>query len=165
MNYRYASGNDENTGHFDINIGSQKWAFLTSASYNNFSDLKMGRHGPDSYLRNQYVKRLNGQDVLVENENPRIQIANGYDQINLMQKISYRPNNNWSYDLGLFLSSTSDYSRYDRLIRPDSSGTGLRSAEWFYGPQKWFMGNMQVSNKGRGRFYDGLTNYRGFPEL
>ncbi len=156
MNYRYASGNDENTGHFDINIGSQKWAFLTSASYNNFSDLQMGRHGPDSYLRNQYVKRLNGQDVLVENESPRIQIPTAYDQINLMQKISYRPNNNWSYDLGLFLSGTSDYSRYDRLIRPDSSGTGLRSAEWFYGPQKWFMGNMQVSNKGRGRFYDGL---------
>lgn len=156
MNYRYASGNDENTGHFDINIGSQKWAFLTSASYNNFSDLKMGSHGPDSYLRNQYVKRLNGQDVLVQNENPRIQIPTGYDQINLMQKISFRPNNNWSYDLGLFLSGTSDYSRYDRLIRPDSTGTGLRSAEWFYGPQKWFMGNMQVSNKGRGRFYDGL---------
>ena len=156
MNYRYASGNDENTGHFDINIGSQKWAFLTSASYNNFSDLQMGRHGPDSYLRNQYVKRLNGQDVLVENESPRIQIPTAYDQINLMQKISYRPNNNWSYDLGLFLSGTSDYSRYDRLIRPDSSGTGLRSAEWLYGPQKWFMGHMQVSNKGRGRFYDGL---------
>lgn len=156
MNYRYASGNDENTGHFDINIGSQKWAFLTSASYNNFSDLKMGRYGPDSYLRNQYVKRLNGQDVLVQNENPRIQIPTGYDQINLMQKISFRPNNNWSYDLGLFLPGTSDFSRYDRLIRPDSAGTGLRSAEWFYGPQKWFMGNMQVSNKGRGRFYDGL---------
>jgi hemoglobin/transferrin/lactoferrin receptor protein len=167
MNYRYASGNDENTGHFDINIGSQKWAFLTSASYNNFSDLQMGRHGPDSYLRNQYVKRLNGQDVLVENENPRIQTPTAYDQINLMQKISYRPNNNWSYDLGLFLSSTSDYSRYDRLIRPDSSGTGLRSAEWFYGPQKWFMGNMQVSNKGRGRFYDGLRitgAYQNFKE-
>jgi hemoglobin/transferrin/lactoferrin receptor protein len=156
MNYRYASGNDENTGHFDINIGSQKWAFLTSASYNNFSDLKMGSHGPDFYLRNQYVKRLNGQDVLVQNEDPSIQIPTGYDQINLMQKISFRPNNNWSYDLGLFLSGTSDYSRYDRLIRPDSTGTGLRSAEWFYGPQKWFMGNMQVSNKGRGRFYDGL---------
>lgn len=156
MNYRYASGNDENTGHFNINIGLKKWAFLTSASYNNFNDLKMGRDGPDSYLREQYVKRINGEDVLIENENPRNQIPTGYNQINLMQKIAYRPNNNWNYDLGLFLSGTSDYSRYDRLIRPDSSGNGLLSAEWFYGPQKWFMGNIQVSNKGRGRFYDGL---------
>jgi len=167
MNYRYASGNDENTGHFDINLGSQKWAFLTSASYSNFSDLKMGQHGPESYLRKQYVKRINGLDVLVENENPRIQIPTGYDQINFMQKISHRPNNNWSYDLGLFLSSTSDYSRYDRLIVPNSSGTGLRSAEWFYGPQKWFMGNMQIYNKGRGRFYDGLritTAFQNFKE-
>jgi hemoglobin/transferrin/lactoferrin receptor protein len=127
----------------------------------------MGQHGPDSYLRNEYVKRLNGTDVLVENENPRIQVPTGYDQINLMQKISHRPNNNWSYDLGLFFSSTSDYSRYDRLIRPNSSETGLRSAEWFYGPQKWFMGNMQIYNKGRGRFYDGLritTAFQNFKE-
>ncbi|MGB5227591.1 MAG: TonB-dependent receptor, partial [Eudoraea sp.] len=167
INYRYASGNDENTGHFDINLGLHKWAFLTSASYNNFNDLKMGQHGPDSYLRKQYVKRLNGLDVLAENKNPRIQIPTEYDQINLMQKISHRPNNNWSYDLGLFYSSTSDYSRYDRLIRPNSSGTGLRSAEWFYGPQKWFMGNLQVYKKGRGKFYDGLritTAYQNFKE-
>jgi len=167
MNYRYASANEENTGHFDINLGLDKWAFLTSASYNNFNDLKMGQHGPDSYLRKQYVKRLNGLDVLVENENPRIQTPTGYDQINLMQKISYRPNNNWSYDLGLFYSSTSDYSRYDRLIRPNSSGAGLRSAEWFYGPQKWFMGNLQVYKKGRGKFYDGLritTAFQNFKE-
>ncbi|WP_297791737.1 TonB-dependent receptor [uncultured Eudoraea sp.] len=167
LNYRYASGNDENTGHFKINLGTSKWAFLTSATYNNFNDLKMGRHGPDSYLRNEYVKRLNGNDVLVENEDPRLQKPTEYDQINLMQKITHKPNNNWRYDLGLFYSSTSDYSRYDRLIRPNSDGTGLQSAEWFYGPQKWFMGNIQIYKNGSGKFYDGLkitTAYQNFKE-
>lgn len=166
-NYRFASANTENTFHFDINLGKKKWAFLTSATYNSFGDLKTGKHGPDSYLRNNYVIRRNGQDELVTNENPREQLTTGYDQVNFTQKITYRPNNSWNYDLGLFYSETSDYDRYDRLIRPNSQGDGLRSAEWFYGPQKWFMGNLQLTKKGKGLFYDGLkitTAYQHFEE-
>lgn len=166
-NYRFASANTENTLHFDFNIGKKKWAFLTSASYNNFGDLKMGKNGPDSYLRNNYVIRRNGQDELVTNDNPEEQISTGYNQMNLLQKIRYKPNNNWDYDLGLHYSETSNYSRYDRLIRPNSDETGLRSAEWFYGPQKWFMSNLQINKTGKGLFYDGLkitTAYQHFEE-
>ena len=46
-------------------------------------------------------------------------------------------------------------------------GLGLRSAEWYYGPQKWFMGNFQVYKKGRSKFYDGVkltTAYQFFEE-
>jgi len=166
-NYRFASANTENTFHLDFNIGKKKWAFLTSASYNNFGDLKMGSNGPDSYLRNNYVIRRNGQDELITNENPEVQVSTGYNQINLLQKIAFKPNINWSYDLGLHYSETSDFSRYDRLIRPNADDTGLRSAEWFYGPQKWFMGNLQINKKGKGLFYDGLkitTAYQHFEE-
>lgn len=166
-NYRFSSANDENTFHFDFNLAKKKWAFLTSASYNNFGDLKMGTHGPSSYLRNNYVIRSNGQDEIVNNNTPEKQISTGYNQVNFLQKIAYKPNNNWNYDLGLYYSETSDYSRYDRLIRPSSDGTGLQSAEWFYGPQKWFMGNLQINKTGKGLFYDGLkitTAYQRFEE-
>jgi len=166
-NYRFASANNENTIHADVSIGKKKWAFLTSLSYNSFGDLKMGEHGPDSYLRNDLVKRLNNQDVIVQNPNPRIQDPTSYDQINLMQKIDFKPNNNWNFKLGAHYSETSDYSRYDRLIRPADDGNGLRFAEWFYGPQKWFMGNFQVKQIGKGKFYDGLkltAAYQHFEE-
>lgn len=166
-NARYASANNENTFHTDVNIASEKWAFLSSLTYNNFDDLRIGSHGPDRYLRNTLVKRQNDTDVLVANENPRKQVPTGYDQINLLQKISHKPSNNWQYDLGLYFSETSSYSRYDRLIRPSSDGSGLRSAEWYYGPQKWFMGNLQVYNKARSKFYDGVkltTAYQFFEE-
>lgn len=165
--YRVASANTENSLHFDINLGTKNWAFLTSASYSDFGDLWMGRHGPESYLRSNYVVRGNGEDVLVANENPKKQHSTGYHQINLMQKIGYRPNATLNYKLGLHYSETSDYARYDRLIRPDKDGSGLRSAEWFYGPQKWFMGNLQLEKKGKGVFYDGLkltTAYQHFEE-
>jgi hemoglobin/transferrin/lactoferrin receptor protein len=164
---RYASANNENTLHGDVNIGSRKWGSLSSITYNRFDDLRMGSHGPESYLRNNFVVRQNGTDVLRINENPRKQVPTGYDQINFLQKIAYRPDSNWQYDLGLYYSETSSYSRYDRLIRPDGEGTSLRSAEWDYGPQKWFMGNLQVYRKGNNKFYDGLkitTAYQFFEE-
>ena len=165
--YRFSSANTESTMHFDLNLGKKKWAFLTSATYSDFGDLTMGSHGPDSYLRYKYVDRISGADVLVENDNPKKQHATGYDQISLMQKIAYRPNSTWDYQLGLHYSETSDFARHDRLIRPNQQGDGLRSAEWSYGPQKWFMGNFQLEKKGKGVFYDGLkltTAYQYFNE-
>ncbi len=165
--YRFSSANTENTAHFDINLGKRKWAFLTSASYHNFGDLLMGSHGPDSYLRNEYVTTVGGQDIVSVNDNSRKQVPTGYDQINIMQKVAFKPNNNWSYDLGIHYSETSDYSRYDRLIRPGNNNNKFRSAEWYYGPQKWFLGNLQIDKKGKGKFYDGLkitTAYQHFEE-
>ncbi|HDZ05301.1 TonB-dependent receptor plug domain-containing protein [Maribacter sp.] len=155
-NYRFASANMENTVHADINLGKKTWSSLTSITYNNFNDLRMGAHGPDSYLRNTFVRTVNGVDELVENNSSKKQVPTGYDQINLMQKFLYKPNTKWDLNLGAYYTETSDYSRYDRLIRPTSDGLGLRSAEWYYGPQKWFMGNAQLQKKGDGKVYDGL---------
>ncbi len=165
--YRFSSANNESTAHVDFNLGHQTWASYTSLTYSNFGDLRMGRHGPDSYLRNNFVVRENGMDVLQNNENPLVQNPSGYDQINLLQKFHYQPNSNWDYTLGLYYSETSDFARYDRLIRPNTSGDGLRSAEWFYGPQKWFMGNLQIVKKGKNKFFSGAkltTAYQFFEE-
>ncbi|BFP41450.1 TonB-dependent receptor [Flavobacteriaceae bacterium GF1] len=153
--YRFASANTENTAHVDFNLGHRTWASYTSVSYNNFGDLRMGSHGPESYLRNNRVVQRNGTDVLIENGDPLVQTPSGYDQINLLQKFEFKPNTDWDYKFGLYYSETSDYSRFDRLIRPSRDGEGLRSAEWFYGPQKWFMGNAQIVQKGKNRFYSG----------
>ena len=166
-NYRFASANGEQTIHADVNVGKKKWAFFTSATFNNFGDLIMGSHGPEEYLRPFYVANVNGTDELVPNNNPKKQRPTGYDQVNLMQKIAYKPNTNWRYDLGLYFTKTSSFARYDRLIQPNDSGDGLRSAEWYYGPQKWFMGNFQVYKQGRGKFYDGIkltAAYQQFEE-
>lgn len=155
-NYRFATANTENTVHADINLGKKIWSSLTSITYNNFQDLRMGSHGPDSYLRNSYVRTVGGIDELIENKSPKKQVPTGYDQLSLMQKFLYKPNAKWDINLGVYYTETSDYSRYDRLIRPTSDGLGLRSAEWYYGPQKWFMGNAQVQKKGNGKVFDGV---------
>jgi|TARA_B110000908_G_scaffold157265_1_gene197226 hemoglobin/transferrin/lactoferrin receptor protein len=161
---RYATASEEKTGHIDFNVGLKEWAFLTSVSYTDFGDLKMGKYGPDDYLRPEYAGTINGEDVMVTNDDPRLQVPTAYDQINAMQKIRYMPSNNWDFNLGLFYTTTSDYPRYDRLIR-ERNGQ-LRSAVWDYTPQEWINGNLMITNKGTS-FYDKsiLTlSYQNFKE-
>ncbi|MFP4844749.1 TonB-dependent receptor domain-containing protein [Winogradskyella sp. PE311] len=163
---RYASANQEKTGHFDFNLGYKKWAFLSNVSYTSFDDLRMGSKGPEAYLRPEYIIRENGEDVIVTNSNPNIQTPTGYSQINLMQKVRYEPSDNLNFDLGIYYTTTSDYPRYDRLIRP--RGETLRSAEWQYGPQQWFMGNIQLTKtSSRSNLYDKIhatAAYQNFVE-
>ncbi len=142
---RYSTANEEKTGHFDLNIGGKQWAFLTSVSYSDFDDLKMGSHGPDDYLRTEYVETIDGVDTVVQNDDPEVQRFTGYDQVNFMQKVRYIPSEQWDINLGLFYTTTSDYPRYDRLIRRRDGQ--LRSAEWYYGPQEWASGNLQISHQ------------------
>lgn len=163
---RYSSASNEKAGHFDINLGYNKWAFLTSVSYTDFDDLKMGKHGPNDYLRPEYVTTSNGIDNIVENKDSRVQKFTGYNQINLLQKAHYKANDRLSIDFGLHYSATSDYPRYDRLIR--YNGEDLRSAEWYYGPQKWFLGNFQLTKlSSKSSFYDKIkltAAYQNFQE-
>ena len=141
---RYASASREKSGHFDLNLGWKKWASFTSISYTNFDDLKMGKYGPDDYLRLEYVDTSSsGIDVIRENSDARVQKFTGYNQINILEKIHYQAKDNISFDFGLHYSETSDYPRYDRLILYDTNN--LKSAEWNYGPQKWFLANLQFT--------------------
>lgn len=162
---RYSTANNEKTIHADIKYSGKKWGLLSSVSFSDFEDLKMGSHGPVEYLRPAFVERRNGEDVVVNNENNKIQTPTAYSQFNFMQKAVFEPNENWKYDLGFYYSTTSDYARYDRLLR---TRNGLpRSAEWFYGPQRWLMTNLQIRKKGNGKWYDTLkatAAYQHFEE-
>ena len=164
--FRYATANEEKTGHFDFNLGYKKWGFTTSSSYTNFNDLRMGNHGPEDYLRPEYIETTNNIDAIVENKNPLIQKFSGYSQINFMQKARYESSDDLSLDLGLFYTTTSDIPRYDRLIQYKNNV--LRSAEWYYGPQTWFMSNIQFTkSRSNSTFYDKIKStiaYQNFQE-
>lgn len=151
---RFSTANNENTVHADLNIGRENWAFRSGITYSDFGDLRMGEHGPDDYLRLDYAERQNGIDVMLKNEDPLVQKPTGYDQINLLQKIKYMPSKDWDFNLGLVYSNTSDLPRYDRLYRKRDGV--LRSAEWYYGPQTWFLGNLNINHRSNSEFYDKL---------
>ena len=128
-------------------------AFLTNASVSSFNDLRMGSHGPDDYLRTEFVTRVNNEDIIIQNDNPLIQRQTGYSQYNIMQKVRFEPYNSLSFDLGIYFTTTTDIPRYDRLIR--YTDDTLRSAEWYYGPQQWFMTNFRATKtSSKSNLYD-----------
>lgn len=142
---RYSTASNERTVHAESSLGANKWGYLTSVSFTDFDDLKMGSHGPNDYLRPEYVIANSGDDQVQLNDDPRIQRFSGYNQFNLMQKIHFRADSRLHFDLGLHYTATSDYPRYDRLILADDTTGNLKSAEWYYGPQEWFMANLQMT--------------------
>ncbi len=149
---RFSTANNENTVHADLNVGRENWAFISGITYSDFGDLKMGEHGPDDYLRNEYAIRENGEDKMIQNPDPLVQKPTGYKQINLLQKVKYMPSKDWDLNLGLIYSNTSDYPRYDRLYRKRDGI--LRSAEWYYGPQTWFLGDININHRSNSTYYD-----------
>jgi hemoglobin/transferrin/lactoferrin receptor protein len=63
---RYGSVNNEITNHLDFNIGTKKFASLTSFTYSRFDDLKGGKNQNPFYTasfgeRPYYVDRINGK--------------------------------------------------------------------------------------------------------
>ena len=164
---RHATANDELTGHANVMLGSEKWASVTSFSYYNYDDLRMGENnGPDDYLKPFLIETEDTTDKVVDNPEPLVQTPTGYDQFNIMQKLAYQPTNNLGVEYALHYSKTSEYGRFDRLMELDENGLP-RSAVWKYGPQKWIMHQLSVSHSHENILYDELSvraAYQAFEE-
>jgi hemoglobin/transferrin/lactoferrin receptor protein len=155
VNIRFSSASREGTWHFDYGVGTKQFSSFTSISFSNFEDLKMGKKGPDEYLRPDYVvyRKVEG-DTLLTNPNPNEQVFSGYRQINLMQKFAFKLSKHQTIRYGIHWSNTSNIPRYDRLtLRAD---TGLKNGDWYYGPQQWLMNNVSYTNKKRTPLSDNI---------
>lgn len=152
---RYASANNERTGHIHLSLGNRKIATLFGYSRFNYGDLRMGSNGPNDYLNTFYVVRENDTDKVVPNNAPEIQKNTGYVQNNLTWRLKWLPNENTTIDAGVYYSATGDYNRYDRLIRTTSGQPS--SAEWYYGPQTWLMTRIALLHLGDGIEYDEMS--------
>ncbi|MEM9024508.1 MAG: TonB-dependent receptor plug domain-containing protein, partial [Bacteroidota bacterium] len=138
---RYSSANNENTAHVDVNIGQQQWGFLSSVTVSRFGDLRAGANRSDDYPDFGkvpfFADRIEGADTMILNSNQNIQRETGYDQIDLLQKIRFQPNEALNLQLNTQFSTSSDIPRFDRLN--DIRDGELRFAEWYYGPQNRLM--------------------------
>ncbi len=155
VNARYSSANNEKTGHFDVNVGWKKWAFVTSFSSFDYDHLRQGRHGPDDYLKPYHVQRIDSTDVVISQDDPLLQIPSGYSQMNFMQKVRFKPSENLDLKYAFHYSETSPYGRYDRHNRIRDKLP--RYAEWNYGPQIWQMHHLDLTNQNSTKIYDQLS--------
>ncbi len=161
---RYSSANNEKTIHADFNFGKDKWATLFNVTYSDFGDLQMGSNGPGEYLQPEYVSKskFNGSDIIIQNDNQKIQKYSRYNQINLMSKTRYRPSEFFELNVGAHFSTTSDIPRYDRLVV--YSKDKLKYGNWYYGPQKWLLINTQAFYKKKTALFDQINFISGYQD-
>jgi len=161
---RFASASNEKTNHLDLNIGGRKVAFLTSVTYSDFGDLKMGSHKNQEYIRPEYATSTGTSDTVITNSDPDIQYFSGYNQLNLLNKLRFRISEKIDIVYSNHYSKLSNVPRYDRLIQYKSGN--LRYGEWYYGPQVWMMNNLQLTLKNKNSLFDeakitaALQNYK-----
>lgn len=163
---RYATVNSEKTIHADINIGKEKWAFLTSLNFTDYDDIRSGSNRPSLYPQfgrhNFYVKRMFGEDFILSNEDPNIQKRTGYSQFDFLQKIRFQPNHKVYFIANFQYSTSSDIPRYDRLTEYRGKKENLRFAEWFYGPQTRGLFSLKTRLLQSTSFFDRATIISSF---
>ena len=156
---RFASVNNETTGHIDFNIGAKNFASMTNLTYSDFGDLKSGTTKlagtPNSWDCNYYVdryKNANGveRDTMLKNADNNVMRRSGYSQFDIMQRFALKTGEHLTHNLNIQYSQSSDINRYDRLtettsgtinvVDPNSGATiktnKLKFGDWYYGPQK-----------------------------
>ncbi len=149
---RYSTANNEKAFHLDFNYGTKKLALLSSISYSNFGDLRIGTKGMEEYpgfgLKHFYTERFGDIDTVITNQTPLIQKGTGYSQFDALQKVKYQYSDELSLVLNFQYSTTSDVPRFDQMNifkveenDPDlltDNDTIPKFATWNYGPQTRF---------------------------
>jgi hemoglobin/transferrin/lactoferrin receptor protein len=166
--YRFGNGQNEQRQHVDLNIANNRWAFLTSVTKSNFGDMRQGNKRlaayPDFGKRFFYVVRENNTDVVKDNSAfVNIQKLSGYNQIDLLQKVLYKPNDNTEHLLNVQVSNSSDINRYDRLTET-SKGLPVFS-EWYYGPQVRNMIGYKLTKSNLSGYFQKLTTNINYQHL
>ncbi|MFN8278866.1 MAG: TonB-dependent receptor [Saprospiraceae bacterium] len=167
---RISSAEKERTIHADFQLGGKKWSMLTSLTASNFGDVTMGKminpfYGKSFGERPYYIQRINGRDSLLPNDNQYAQVQSAYQQFDIVQKLGYKPNQHSLHILNVQYSTSGDIPRYDRLTDP--AGSGLRFAEWYYGPQKRLMTAYSFQYKNENCYFQQfqiLANYQNIEE-
>lgn len=153
---RYSSANNERSGHLDFNIGTEKFASLTSLTYSNFGDLRMGANRttefPDFGKRLRFVETVSGEDFERINEDFNVQVGTAYAQFDALQKFLYQANENLQIVYNFQYSTSTDVPRYDLLTEAD--GDNLRWAEWNYGPQNRLFSSLSFKYTQPTKLYD-----------
>jgi hemoglobin/transferrin/lactoferrin receptor protein len=145
---RYASANNEKTGHFDLNVGLRQFASLTSFTFSDFGDLRAGGKfvGDDTlFRRDWYAAHIGGTDSVIPNGDPARLVGTGYAQWDLLQKFKFvHVTLPLSHTLNFQLSNSTDIPRYDRLSELGGSGNPT-FADWHYGPQQRLLASYQAN--------------------
>ncbi len=164
---KFTSANTGFTGHLDFSAGRKRWASLTSVTYKNIGDIRMGSYRNPTLGEwgkvMHYVDQVDGMDSTLANPNPLEQKHTGYSQIDLLQKIRYTPSKYVDWILNLQYSTSSDIDRLDKLN--DYNSDNLKYASYYYGPQNRLLTSLKNVLKKDNPLFTNMTNIIAFQRV
>jgi len=166
---QYSTANNGKVGHLDFNIGGEKFGSLTSITYKDLGNIRIGSNRNLFYgdwgKTLHYVKQMpDGSDSMFVNQNELIQHYTSYRQADFLQKFRYRQTEFIDWIINLQYSTSSDIDRLDKLNDYNSDGT-LKYAEYYYGPQNRLLASVKNVNRNDNNFFTNATSIFAYQRI
>ena len=167
---RFSSANREKAAHLDLDYRSREWGSMTSLTFANYGDLKVGSKRPEEFpnlgIRPYSQLRIEGQDQIAGPwQSQDILRTTGYSQFDLLQKVKYQPSDSLYFILNIQYSTSTNVPRFDNLQDTLGSARELKWSEWYYGPQKRFLASLKVRMLKPNFLYDKGTIIGAFQRI
>ena len=143
INSQLQTANNSTLNNFTTELSFEKWASLSSVSFSDFGNIKIGKkrnHGYKNWGLTRFYSDNNINNYNPnqnENKNPNIQKNTNYNQLDILQKFSFLIAPKKQLLLNFQFSKSSNIPRYDKLT--EEKNGNLKFAEWSYGPQQRLM--------------------------
>ena len=140
---RFATATGETSFNFNLSFSQPYWASLTSVSYSDFGNIRMGTlrlHGYKDWGIVEYFSDNNEHyynDVERENPDLSVQPNTGYKQYDFFNKTVVQTGPNATLTFDTQYHTTSNIPRFDKLT--ETKNGHLKFAEWYYGPMERFL--------------------------
>lgn len=166
---QYSTANKGKVGHIDFTTGGKKVGALTSVTYKDFENIRIGSNRNLFYgdwgKTLHYVKPGNdGLDSMFVNQDENIQRNTAYQQFDLLQKFKYAQTEFIDWILNFQYSTSSNIDRLDNLNDYDGEGL-LKYAEYYYGPQNRLMASVKNVNRNDNSFFTNATSIFAYQRI
>lgn len=162
------SASNSTKANIHINAGFKHWASLSSFTYSDFGDIKMGKNKssnvPDNWGKVfHYAQRINGIDSMITNKDPYTQPYTGYQQYDLLQKFKFATSRNHAVIFNFQYSTSSNINRFDALN--DYKNNTLKYAQYYYGPQERLLTSAQSKYNKETQWFSSINTIVAYQKI
>lgn len=157
---QYSTANKGKVGHISMNIAGKKFGSLTSITYKDFGEIRIGSNRNLFYgdwgKTPHYAERFFDRDSMLNNPDDNVQKYTGYSQMDIVQKFKYIVSPYVDWTMNLQLSTSSNIHRIDKLN--DYKNGILKYAEYYYGPQNRLLVSVKNQNRNDNKLFTHATS-------
>ncbi len=158
----HSTANKGMVGHISFNAGGKKTGSLTSITFKDFGNIRIGStrnlfYGDWGKTLHYAKREEDGTDSMYVNQNENIQLNTAYNQIDFLQKFKYSQSDFIDWIMNVQYSTSSNINRNDFLSEYNNNGR-LKYSEYYYGPQNRLLASVKNLNRNDNPFFSNATS-------